>query len=1263
MRAICKPLLPFWLGVLACLPLRAADCELTLPVADAGWYNAAGAHDPENNNYIVGFHAPGATELRNFFLFNIPPLTRAPGAAVLRLYTFTVNSVDGAETLQLREVTTPVNTLTSGAGAGIEGVFTDLADGTNFGSRGISQTEANTFISIPLNAQALAAIYAAAGESWALGGSISTLSPTPSGDEKLFAFSSGTADYVELVLRFAPEIVQQPPSIVTALTGQSVNFQVTACGAPPLQYRWFFNGAPMANRTNNILSLNSVTSAAQGEYFAVVSNALGMATSTVTRLYIDVSAPSIVAPVNPVVVTVGETINLFANASGIPAPSMQWRFNGQDIPGATNNSYSIPNAQIYHTATFSFVASNFFGAVTSSAPVTVQPLYLFGPGDQTIARGLNAYISAGFSSPVPVTFQWQRHGTNLPGATANVLSIFAASDADAGEYAIIASNQHGSVTNCFTISLVNQPPLYAWIGTRAQPGEPAILEGNYNASEPTWLQWQVDGIALTGETNRFLVLDDWMDASPSYSIVVSNAFGAVTSNPVALSVSEAAPYVYGIYAPVAAFAGDLLALHSHIFAGWRREQFSWRFNGELIAGATNASLVLTNVTAQQTGVYRLEASNALGSSYAEMFVSIEPRRALDRWQWRNPVSQANDLEHVAFTQGRLVAAGEGGSIVTSTNGMDWEVTALGNQYAVISAAGGNGRFVLLVRPRYSFAAVVLVGDGTNWSPRPLPIYQPEQVSFLNGEFWLSGFNQYGQPAVWRSPNAEVWSKDVTMAPAFLVGHAVGNGRHVAVAFNGIFWSSDNGRFWELENVPSLSQGVTFGNGLFVATDFYGLIWTSPNGKDWTARPVAGAQHFETHFEGITFGNGQFIAVGDNGVIARSTDGQNWGVVNTPTSKNLNDVLFTGSAFVAVGNDGVVLTSINGVNWTDHRQGRTKDWFGITYAQNQFVVVGNDGAIVTSPDGESWTNRASTTGLDLLAVAHGAGQFVAVGRSGSILNSPDCVSWTRRANAITNDFLCVAWGNGTFVATGYGGMTATSTNGLVWDFHSAPVPANAEMEGMTFGSGRFVAVGKYQVGNAESIVLVSTNGRDWQNPNVNIGKGLRAVAHGNGVFYAAANDGRYIYSASSNALAWHPAEVLPVFENWRSVTFAGGRMILMGNAGAIYSGLEDGFLPHASIVFQNFHAAAYGAGRLVAVGNAGTIVQSDFLLPRMSAPRKASNQLHFQVSGGVSEYYTLEVSDDLFQWQRGGSISIDGTTVEFTVPATNSKAFYRLTVPN
>jgi pectate lyase len=88
-----------------------------------------------------------------------------------------------------------------------------------------------------------------------------------------------------------PSVVTQPQSQSVSV-GQTVNFSVAAAGTQPLFYQWYLdNITPLADATNPVLTLSSVTTNDAGGYSAVVSNAYGTATSSNATLTVATNAP------------------------------------------------------------------------------------------------------------------------------------------------------------------------------------------------------------------------------------------------------------------------------------------------------------------------------------------------------------------------------------------------------------------------------------------------------------------------------------------------------------------------------------------------------------------------------------------------------------------------------------------------------------------------------------------------------------------------------------------------------------------------------------------------------------------------------------------------------------------------------------------------------------------------------------------------------------------------------------------------------------
>ena len=207
----------------------------------------------------------------------------------------------------------------------------------------------------------------------------------------------------------------------------------------------------------------------------------------------------------PQSVNVGSSFTLTAGAGGTPPPTYQWQKGGVAIAGATNASFTVASAQLADAGTYTVVATNATGTVTSTAASIAvvesanrAPSIARQPVTQTVATGSTVVFTADISgSPVP-TYQWRRNNTAIAGATRSSLVIAPAATADAGSYSVVATNSQGSVTStAANLELSNDPNFGHLVNLS--------IRTSLTASDPTFTVGTVVGGAGTSGLKPMLV--------------------------------------------------------------------------------------------------------------------------------------------------------------------------------------------------------------------------------------------------------------------------------------------------------------------------------------------------------------------------------------------------------------------------------------------------------------------------------------------------------------------------------------------------------------------------------------------------------------------------------------------------------------------------------------------------------------------------------------------------------------------------------------
>jgi hypothetical protein len=165
-----------------------------------------------------------------------------------------------------------------------------------------------------------------------------------------------------------PTISAQPTN-QTVDAGSNVTLSVTAAGTPTPSYQWQKNGVPVSGATNPTLTFSPAQATDSGSYAVVITNTGGSVTSQSVTLTVNnvIAAPAFTAQPVSQTIAAGSTVVFKSVASGAPTPTFQWEFNGAPISGATSPALMINGATAASAGTYTCVATNSGGTVTSAA--------------------------------------------------------------------------------------------------------------------------------------------------------------------------------------------------------------------------------------------------------------------------------------------------------------------------------------------------------------------------------------------------------------------------------------------------------------------------------------------------------------------------------------------------------------------------------------------------------------------------------------------------------------------------------------------------------------------------------------------------------------------------------------------------------------------------------------------------------------------------------------------------------------------------------
>ncbi len=297
------------------------------------------------------------------------------------------------------------------------------------------------------------------------------------------------------------------------------------------------------------------------------------------------------------------------------------------IVGGTH-TYPTPTVQTgydYPAAVWSFFSR--YVSDNKGAPRIVAK-----PVDNVQPSGMPASFRVTALGDAPLQYQWQRNGIDIPGATADWLTLPPLTGADDGAFfQAVVSNGSGTVTSAAAklrvVPAIAGPSDAAAIA--AGPVEQVVVAGQdvqFSVSAagtgPLSYQWRKNGVNINGAISPLLDLPAAIsaDSGATFSVVVKNGSGSATTNPATLTVTPAAGAPIMIANPVRVRTRPGQAGTFSVMA-WSLTPVSYQwqkgtFTGTMadIPGATGATYTVSlPALADHTTMFRCIVSNAAGN--------------------------------------------------------------------------------------------------------------------------------------------------------------------------------------------------------------------------------------------------------------------------------------------------------------------------------------------------------------------------------------------------------------------------------------------------------------------------------------------------------------------------------------------------------------------------------------------------------------------------------------------------------------------------
>jgi|GEM_PF-2862111 len=343
-------------------------------------------------------------------------------------------------------------------------------------------------------------------------------------------------------------------------------------------------------------------------YVATVTNTNGCFRTDTAKIYV---AQPVTIVTKPAAAEVCKGSKYVMNVKALNGKGYQWIFNGIDIVGATDSTYTINNATVSDSGNYSIRIKGTMPCNDSTLPtvlinvkgsqvnITAQPMTT-----SVCQNQLSTPISLSVTALNASGYQWTKNGGNISGANAATFSIANPALSDSGNYAVKVLGIAPCGDSTSTTVKVNVIPK---VSISAQPVDTSLCNtGNISfsvtASNVIGYQWRKNGSNISGATaSSYSKTGATISDTGNYDVVITglNPCSNLISNVAKLNV--ALPILISKQprdTAVCVSSGQTFKVTAtNVF------KYQWKLNNSIIVGAINSTYTLPNVSSSDTGKY------------------------------------------------------------------------------------------------------------------------------------------------------------------------------------------------------------------------------------------------------------------------------------------------------------------------------------------------------------------------------------------------------------------------------------------------------------------------------------------------------------------------------------------------------------------------------------------------------------------------------------------------------------------------------------